>query len=160
LVHRDVKPSNILVDDEDFAYLIDFGIARVAGETGLTGTGNVIGTWAYLAPERLTSGQTDPRADIYALTCVLHECLTGSQPFPGNSVEQQITGHLALPPPRPSTLRDTVPAELDTVIATGMAKNPDQRYSTVSEMADAARTAITAPTTRPASMPPPGPPRR
>jgi serine/threonine protein kinase len=99
LVHRDVKPSNILVDEEDFAYLIDFGIARAVGESKLTATGNVIGTWAYMAPERLTSGQTDPRADIYALTCVLHECLTGSQPFPGNSVEQQITAHLTLPPP-------------------------------------------------------------
>src|SRR4029079_8075899 len=85
LVHRDVKPSNILVAEDDFAYLIDFGIARAVGENKLTGTGSVIGTWAYLAPERLTSGLADPRADIYALTCVLHECLTGSQPFPSTS---------------------------------------------------------------------------
>ncbi|HUL98654.1 MAG TPA: protein kinase [Mycobacterium sp.] len=154
LVHRDVKPSNILVDDEDFAYLIDFGIARAVGEKGLTATGNVIGTWAYMAPERLTSGEADPRADIYALACVLHECLTGSQPYPGGSVEQQITGHLTLPPPRPSALRHDLPAELDTVIATGMAKNPDDRYSTVTEMAQAARAAITVPTTQPPSIPP------
>jgi serine/threonine protein kinase len=157
LVHRDVKPSNILVDEDDFAYLIDFGIARAAGETGLTGTGNVIGTWAYLAPERLTSGQTDPRADIYALTCVLYECLTGNQPFPGNSVEQQITAHLTLPPPRPSVLRVTVPTAMDTVIAKGMAKNPDDRYSTTREIAQAARAAITAPMTRPETMLPPEP---
>ena len=160
LVHRDVKPSNILVAAKDFAYLIDFGIARAAGETKLTGTGNVIGTWAYLAPERVTTGQTDPRADIYSLACVLHECLTGSQPFPGDSIEQQIGGHLGLPPPRPSQLRNDLPAELDTVIATGMAKSPDERYSTVSAMADAARAAITAPTTRPAAMPPREPARR
>jgi serine/threonine protein kinase len=159
LVHRDVKPSNILVAAKDFAYLIDFGIARAAGETKLTGTGNVIGTWAYLAPERVTSGQTDPRADIYSLTCVLHECLTGSQPFPGDSIEQQIGGHLGLPPPRPSLLRDDLPAELDTVIATGMAKNPDDRYSTVSAMADAARAAITTPIIRPTAMPPTEPAR-
>jgi serine/threonine protein kinase len=159
LVHRDVKPSNILVAAKDFAYLIDFGIARAAGETKLTGTGNVIGTWAYLAPERVTSGQTDPRADIYSLACVLHECLTGSQPFPGDSIEQQIGGHLGLPPPRPSQLREDLPAELDTVIATGMAKNPDERYSTVSAMADAARAAITAPITRPTAMPPTEPAR-
>jgi serine/threonine protein kinase len=159
LVHRDVKPSNILVAARDFAYLIDFGIARAAGETQLTGTGNVIGTWAYLAPERVTSGQTDPRADIYSLACVLHECLTGSQPFPGDSIEQQIGGHLGLPPPRPSQLREDLPAELDTVIATGMAKNPDERYSTVSAMADAARAAITAPITRPTAMPPTEPAR-
>ncbi len=154
LVHRDVKPSNILVDDEDFAYLIDFGIARAVGEKGLTATGNVIGTWAYMAPERLTSGEADPRADIYALACVLHECLTGSQPYPGSSVEQQITGHLTLPPPRPSAVRHDLPAQLDTVIATGMAKNPDDRYSTVTELAQAARAAITVPTTLPA---PPAP---
>ncbi|MGK2880568.1 MAG: serine/threonine-protein kinase [Mycobacterium sp.] len=124
LVHRDVKPSNILVAEDDFAYLIDFGIARATGETGLTGTGDVIGTWAYLAPERLTKGQIDSRADIYALTCVLHECLTGSQPFPANRLEQQIAAHVSLAPPRPSTMREDLPAELDTVIATGMAKIP------------------------------------
>ena len=152
LVHRDVKPSNILVAEEDFAYLIDFGIAHATGETGLTATGNVIGSWAYLAPERLTEGLTDPRADIYALTCVLHECLTGSQPFPSNSLEQQIAAHVSKPPPRPSVLCDTVPAELDTVIAKGMAKNPDERYSTTREMAQAARAAITDPMVRPASM--------
>jgi serine/threonine protein kinase len=145
LVHRDVKPSNILVDEDDFAYLIDFGIARAAGETGLTATGYVIGTWAYLAPERLTSGQTDPRADIYALTCVLHECLTGNQPFPGNSVEQLITAHLTSPPPRPSVLQDTVPAAMDAIIAKGMAKNPDERYPTAKELSKVARAAITQP---------------
>ena len=150
LVHRDVKPPNILVDEDDFAYLIDFGIARAAGETGLTATGNVIGTWAYLAPERLTSGQTDPRVDIYALTCVLHECLTGNQPFPGNSVEQLITAHLTLPPPRPSVLQRTVPAAMDAVIAKGMAKNPDDRYPTAKELSKFARAAITQPIATPA----------
>src|SRR4051794_15399931 len=135
LVHRDVKPSNILVTEDDFAYLIDFGIARAAGDSHMTGTGNVIGTWAYMAPERVTTGQTDPRGDTYALGCVLHECLTGSQPFPGTSLEQQIGGHLSLPPPRPSTIRRGIPEELDNVIATAMAKNPDQRYATVTDLA-------------------------
>ena len=160
LVHRDVKPSNILVAEDDFAYLIDFGIARAVGDTKLTGTGSVIGTWAYLAPERLTSGQTDPRADTYALACVLHECLTGSEPFPGNSIEQLIAAHLSAPPPRPSVLRHDVPVGLDTVIAKGMAKDPAARYSTPREMANAARAAITDPMIRPRPMPPTQPARQ
>ena len=77
LVHRDVKPSNILVDEDDYAYLIDFGIARAAGETGLTGTSGVIGSWQYMAPERFTTKDADARVDVYALACVLYECLTG-----------------------------------------------------------------------------------
>jgi hypothetical protein len=151
LVHRDVKPSNVLVAEHDFAYLIDFGIARAAGESTITGTGNVIGTWAYMAPERLSTGANDPRGDTYALACVLHECLTGSQPFPGKSIEQQIGGHLGMPPPRPSALRNGLPLQLDRVIAIGMAKNPDQRFSTPIEMAAAARAAIaeSAPLTGP-----------
>ena len=83
LVHRDVKPSNILVDDNDFAYLIDFGIARAAGETGLTNTGATIGTWSYMAPEWFQGSTADARADIYALGCVLYESLIGRLPFPG-----------------------------------------------------------------------------
>lgn len=153
LVHRDVKPSNILVTPRDFAYLIDFGIASAAGESRMTGTGSVIGTWAYMAPERLSKGVTDPRSDTYALACVLHECLTGSQPYPGSSIEQQIGGHLGLPAPRPSALRRGLPVQLDGVIAIAMAKNPEQRYATPTEMAAAARAAITQPTALPGGHP-------
>ena len=149
LVHRDVKPSNILVAEFDFAYLIDFGIARTVGETGLTNTGSVIGTWAYMAPERFSTGKTDPRSDTYALACVLHECLTGRQPYPGNSVEQQIVAHLTTPPPLPSTTQPGVSPAFDTVIATGMAKEPEQRYRTTLELARAARSAVEVPVTRP-----------
>ena len=101
VLHRDVKPSNILLTPNDFVYLVDFGIAsRSDGtEPGLTAAGMTIGTWAYMAPERITTAESDARADIYALACVLYECLTGSQPFPGNSLEQQIGGHLSMPPP-------------------------------------------------------------
>jgi hypothetical protein len=142
LVHRDVKPSNILIAEHDFAYLIDFGIARGTGESSITPAGNVIGTWAYMAPERISTGKNDPRSDTYALACVLHECLTGSQPFPGASIEQQIGGHLGMTPPRPTALRSGLPVELDAIIATGMAKNPDHRFSTPLEMAAAARAAL------------------
>jgi len=150
LVHRDVKPSNVLLDGEGHAYLIDFGIARSAADTKLTGTGATIGTWAYMAPERFMTDQVDPSCDIYALACVLYESLTGTQPYPGASLERQLAGHLAAPPPRPSVLRPGMPAALDDVIATGMAKEPAQRYSTPKELASAARAALTAPTQQPA----------
>jgi serine/threonine-protein kinase len=151
LIHRDVKPSNILVDEDDFAYLIDFGIARATEETRLTHTGGMVGTLHYLAPERLGSGEVDARADIYALACVLYECLTGSPPFPADSTERLIVAHLSTPPPRPSTARPDVPGQFDEVIATGMAKDPDQRYATTVELANAAHDAITTPIGRPGS---------
>jgi len=155
LVHRDVKPSNILVGQDDFTYLIDFGIARAVGQTGLTSASSFVGTWAYMAPERVSSGQTDPRADVYALACVLYECLTGDPPFPGDSLEQQIGGHLAMPPPRASDRHRDVPPQLDAVIAKGMAKNPDDRYATTRELARAAKSAIAAPQTAPPRSAPP-----
>lgn len=142
LVHRDVKPSNIVVAAaRDFVYLIDFGIARAAADTALTSTGHTMGTMAYMAPERF-SGTTDPRADVYALACVLHECLTGSRPYPGDSFEEQISGHLNSPPPRPSTLAPDVAPAFDAVIAQGLAKDPEARYQTVMELVDAAKAAL------------------
>jgi serine/threonine-protein kinase len=129
LVHRDIKPSNALVTRHDFVYLIDFGIAHDAT--------------AYMAPERFTTGTADARADIYALAGVFYECLTGVTPFSGDSIEQQIAGHLTLDPPKPASLRPAIAAGFDEVIATGMAKNPDQRYQSARELATAARHALT-----------------
>ncbi len=149
LIHRDIKPSNILLDDDDFAYLIDFGIARVADDTRLTKTGNTIGTFAYIAPERLNGRAEDARADIYSLACVLYEALTGQPPFTGDNMGRLVAAHLNDPPPRPSATQPEVPATIDEVIATGMAKDPDQRYATTVELADAARNALTEPIQRP-----------
>jgi serine/threonine protein kinase len=157
LVHRDVKPSNILLDKNDFAYLIDFGIARAAEDTKLTSTGSMIGTLQYIAPERLGTGEVDARADIYALACVLYECLTGSPPFPGESAERLMIAHLSTPPPQPSTAQPEVPRQFDQVIATGMAKDPDQRYATTVELARAAHDAITTPIPKPVPVPQPMP---
>ncbi|MGX9789678.1 serine/threonine protein kinase StpK7 [Mycobacterium sp. MMS18-G62] len=144
LIHRDVKPSNILITDREFVYLIDFGLARTAGDKGLTTAGSTLGTMAYMAPERFEAGQIDPRSDVYALTCVLYECLTGARPYPADSLEQQIAGHMTAPVPRPS-LADPRLAAFDDVIAKGMAKKPAKRYQTAGELAAAARRALNAP---------------
>lgn len=144
LVHRDVKPSNALMTKGDFTYLIDFGIARDIAATRVTKTGAVIGTLAYMAPERFRTGIADARADVYSLTCMLHECLTGTQPYPGDSAEQQITAHLTLNPPKPSNLNSAIPAAFDDVIARGMAKQPTERFASAGELARAASVAAAA----------------
>ncbi|MFX0575138.1 protein kinase domain-containing protein [Nocardia nepalensis] len=146
LVHRDVKPANILVTDADFAYLVDFGIARTEGDSAMTQTGMAIGSYAYMAPERFDVGPVTGRADIYSLACVLHECLTGATPFPAGSMSVLIRSHVSEPPPRPSVQRPGIPAAMDEVIARGMAKEPADRFPTASDLARAARAALsTAP---------------
>lgn len=144
LVHRDVKPSNVLVTNSWFVYLIDFGIARVAGESSVTTTGATIGTWAYMAPERFRSGAVEPSSDIYALACMLHQSLTGQLPFPGTTLEQVAMAHMVDPPPKPSTQRRGIPTAMDEVVARGLAKNPDQRYGTALDLAAAARHALSS----------------
>jgi serine/threonine-protein kinase len=142
VMHRDVKPENIILTRDDFAYLVDFGIANAATDEKLTELGTAVGTYAYMAPERFTNDEVTYRADIYALTCVLHECLTGSQPFPGDSVSVVITAHLMQPIPKPSQQRPGIPPALDAVIARGMAKNPQDRYASAGDLAAAANQAL------------------
>jgi serine/threonine-protein kinase len=144
VTHRDVKPENILITRDDFAYLVDFGIARAAADPGLTQTGLAMGTYNYMAPERFGVDEITYRADIYSLACVLGECLTGSPPYRCDSVERLIAAHLMQPPPRPSELRPgKVPSAIDQVIAKGMAKNPGDRYRSAGELARAAHDALT-----------------
>src|SRR6195952_4382777 len=144
LVHRDVKPSNILVCANDFAYLIDFGIAHSSGDHTLTKAGQTIGTASYMAPEAIGAAvKTHLRVDVYALACVLYECLTGKPPFVSDmGMQGLIALHLHASPPRPSDGAPDVPAAFDAVIAKGMAKNPDDRYPSVRELAAAARAAV------------------
>src|ERR1700741_3410135 len=144
LIHRDIKPSNILITPREFVYLIDFGLARTAGDKGLTTAGSTLGTMSYMAPERFEAGQVDPRSDIYALTCVLYECITGERPYPADSLEQQIAGHMTAPVPRPSAINPSLRA-FDEGIAKGRAKKPARRYQTAGELAAAARRAADTP---------------
>jgi serine/threonine-protein kinase len=142
LIHRDVKPENILIAEGDFAYLADFGIAQSSTDIKLTATGNPVGSYAYMAPERFDDGPASAAVDIYALACVLYEALTGLTPFPAASISKAIKSHLADEPPRPSA-HPGVPPAFDAVVARGMAKHPAQRYRSAGELAHAAREALT-----------------
>ncbi|WP_147123909.1 serine/threonine-protein kinase, partial [Nocardia neocaledoniensis] len=144
LVHRDVKPANILVTPADFAYLADFGIAHTEGDSAVTQAGMAMGSYIYMAPERFDVGPISGRADVYSLACVLHECLTGAAPFPAASMSVLIRAHLSEAPPKPSTLLPGLPSSLDEVIAIGMAKDPADRYASAGELAVAAREALVA----------------
>ncbi|MGW4094399.1 protein kinase domain-containing protein [Nocardia sp. NPDC004750] len=150
LVHRDVKPANILVTDADFAYLADFGIAHTEGDSAVTLVGMAVGSYIYMAPERFDVGPVTGRADVYSLACVLHECLTGATPFPAASMNVLIKSHMSDPPPRPSAQASGIPAALDEVVNRGMAKDPADRYPTATALARGARAALTsAPATGP-----------
>ncbi|MFE7741935.1 protein kinase [Nocardia sp. NPDC057455] len=144
LVHRDVKPANILVTDTDFAYLADFGIAHTEGDSAVTLVGMAVGSYIYMAPERFDVGPVTGRADVYSLACVLHECLTGATPFPSASMNVLIKSHMSDPPPRPSTQAGGIPAALDEVVNRGMAKDPADRFPTATALARAARAALTS----------------
>ncbi len=143
-MHRDVKPENILIGDDDFACLLDFGIANAATEEKLTQEGAAVGTLAYMAPERFTDAEVTYRVDIYSLACVLFECLTGSAPYQGSGANL-MHAHLTHPVPRPSGLRQGIPVAFDQVIADGMAKEPEDRHASAAELARSATHALTAP---------------
>lgn len=148
LVHRDVKPANAIVDlgpagaPRDFVYLSDFGIvhAMTAGLTSITH--GPVGTISYMAPESFVAeNRAGPGIDVYALTCVLHECLTGHKPFPQETYEGLVFAHMATPPPAPGE-SDPSLAAFDPVIAGGMAKDPYARPPTAGTIAVAARRAL------------------
>ncbi len=144
VMHRDVKPQNILITRDDFAYLVDFGIASATTDEKLTQLGTAVGTWKYMAPERFSNDDVTYRADIYALACVLHECVTGAPPYRADSVSILITAHMMQPIPKPSEERPGIPQALDGVIARGMAKNPNERYASAGDLALAAHEALSA----------------
>ncbi|MCX2729618.1 protein kinase [Saccharopolyspora sp. NFXS83] len=154
LVHRDVKPSNVLVSSSGFAYLVDFGIAYAANAgTALTSTGITVGTLAYMAPERFGEAPADPRSDVYSLACMLYQCLTGRKPFERDATVAMINAHLNDDPPRPGSTAPHLGAAFDPVITRGMAKHPAHRFTSAGELARAARAALdsTGPVPHPAA---------
>jgi serine/threonine protein kinase len=141
LVHRDVKPANVLVGEPDVfgdgqsAYLTDFGLAKLAASTsGLTATGEVIGTIDYMAPEQIEARRVDARADVYALGCVLFHAVTGTVPFPERESSSKMWAHLNEPPPTV----DGGSAALDPVIRRAMAKDPGDRFPSAGDLGRAA----------------------
>jgi serine/threonine protein kinase len=144
LLHRDVKPGNILLEggsENGNAYLTDFGLSKhVASTSGLTRAGSWVGTVDYAAPEQLQALECDHRADVYALGCVLYEALTAEVPFPKARDVQKMIAHISEPPPAVSALRPEAGA-FDEVVERAMAKQPDDRYGSAGELGAAAAAA-------------------
>src|SRR5918912_3697658 len=129
LVHRDVKPGNVLVDNVR-SYLTDFGLTkRIASRTALTAAGRTVGTAAYLAPEQIRGQDVDARTDVYAFGCVLYECLTGEVPFTRDTDMAVLWAHLEQDPEPPSSRVSELPKELDAVFAQALAKKKDDRFT-------------------------------
>ncbi len=146
LVHRDVKPSNVLIAGaagREHCYLADFGLTKRTGSlSGMTAAGDIVGTLEYVAPEQITGDPLDERADVYSLGCVLYECLTGQSPFPRATDVALLWAHVHEEPVPPSKARPELPKELDTVLARGLAKEPGRRYRSAGELVASARAAL------------------
>ena len=143
LVHRDIKPGNVLVAEGDHVYLSDFGLAKnTAADKGLTRSGHFLGTVGYAAPEQIHGRALDPRTDVYGLACLTYECLTGAWPYERESEAEIMQAHLEAPPPRPSATRPDLPDGLDEVIAKGLAKAKEDRYETCGAFASAVQAAL------------------
>ncbi len=143
LIHRDVKPGNILLvegehGDPDHAYLSDFGLTKRPGsDTGLTGTGQFIGSVDYMAPEQIEGKPIDGRSDIYSLGCVLFECLTGTKPFVRDSEVAALWAHVQAERPTATALNPELPGAIDAVLEKAMARSPDERFGTCRELSAA-----------------------
>jgi serine/threonine-protein kinase len=150
LVHRDVKPANVMVDragqPDEHCYLCDFGITKQAqsAET-LTGTGQFVGTLDYIAPEQIEGRPLDPRTDVYALGCVVYQCLTGTVPYPLDTDMAKMLAHVREAPPSVRTVRGDVAPAVDAVIAKAMAKDPNDRFPSCGELAAALKDATSGP---------------
>ena len=143
LVHRDVKPSNVLLTSDDHVYVSDFGLTkRALSVSGLTATGQLVGTIDYVAPEHIKGDAVDRRADVYSLGCMVYECLSGHAPYPRDLEVGVLWAHVEEPPPKVTQERADLPPEVDDVVACAMAKDPGERTPTAGEVAIALRAAL------------------
>lgn len=134
VIHRDIKPPNVIFNEQGSAILADFGIVKLADEsTALTQTGGVIGTPYYMAPEQWTTGRMDARTDLYALGVMVYQMLTGQVPFMGQTPPRIMYGHLNETPPSPQALNPVLPVTVEKVLLKMLAKSPAQRYQTADQ---------------------------
>ncbi|HYH28742.1 MAG TPA: protein kinase, partial [Actinomycetota bacterium] len=142
LVHRDIKPGNVLITDAGEVKVTDFGIARAASGTSITMTGAILGTASYVSPEQAQGGVVDARSDVYSLGCVLYEMLAGRPPFTGASPVAIATQHVADDPVPPSSMKQGIPPPLEEVALRAMAKDPAERFASAAEMGAALDEAV------------------
>src|SRR5262245_60237303 len=146
LVHRDVKPGNVLIaarERREHCYLSDFGLTKqTSSESGLTQSGQFVGTAEYIAPERIERRPVDGRTDVSSLGCVLYECLTGEVPYPGERLMAVLWAHVNVPPPSASERNPELPPAVDAALARALAKSPAQRYPSCGELVQTAREAL------------------
>jgi eukaryotic-like serine/threonine-protein kinase len=169
IVHRDVKPANLLLDGEGRVHVADFGIASAAGFDSMTATGTILGTAGYLSPEQARGERAGPASDRYGLGVVAFELVTGHRPFESESITAEAAAHVNAPVPSVCERREELPCELDPVFRRALAKDPGARYGSAAELvaelraaleAAAGRTAVLAPTAPTHAVPPPAPPSR
>jgi serine/threonine-protein kinase len=135
VIHRDVKPGNVLIDERGQVKVADFGIARAVGTSeDLTQTGSVMGTATYFSPEQAQGYPVDPRSDVYSLGVVLYEMATGKPPFTGENPVSIAYKHVKEPPPRPTSVNPAVPAPLEAIILKALSKDPEDRYQSADDM--------------------------
>ena len=144
VVHRDVKPANLLLDDNDCVKVADFGVASAAGLDSFTAAGTILGTAGYLSPEQARGERAGPASDQYALAVVAFELLTGARPYEGDSAAAEAAAHVNAPVPSASALSGQLPPELDAVFERGLAKSPHDRYDSCLDFVGALREALDA----------------
>ena len=142
IVHRDVKPANLLLDEKDAVKVADFGVASAADLGSFTEAGTVIGTAGYLAPEQARGEKTTPASDRYALAVVAFELLTGARPFARDSTTAEALAHVSAPIPPASEYNRALPPEVDDVLARGLAKEPEHRFASCTDFVNALREAF------------------